>query len=352
LERAGSCLLNLGFKDWFDSEGSECDEPTREVLNLFVQRKERWRSVDFVIELRDSVIFDSLDDRCGLRNLEEARVCARYWDKETSDAFWTRIHRSPALRSVDWFRAYKGFGLPMHAPWRQLRSITTLGEVSDGEILFILKACPDLLSLNVRYTTSTLMTSELPPPSSSALIQHNWLETLTLHIAADETPFFDYLSLPNLKTLHIGNECMTQEFCLEEAIGRPVEECLKRSKCTLRDLEILRFEHAPNMDKLLSRLLYHPATRDLDSFDLYPTPSHSQPFDLDILTEHPASCVRDAAVAIEDRRHQQHLVIVSPTKGRVVDLVDMDCEEYGFLEDEVKHDSIEFEFGLWLGENY
>lgn len=307
LDRAGSCPLNLVLRDWVDSGNRGCSEGTEAIMKMFVERSKSWKSIDFVIELRDSSILDSLGwDACPI--LESASVCARYWNREVLGTFWEKLHRSPLLRCVDWYRTFKG-GLPAHAPWAQLRHIKTMSTLSDEDVVFILQACPELSSLDIYYTSSM----SLPP---STPIIHDRLDTLILNLVSDSTPLFDHISLPALQTLHLNNECGFTPPHLDEAVGGPIEAFLRRSQCTLSDLEILHFDYGRNIDELLQHVLYAPATRCLEHFDLYPI--RHDVLDLDAMAEHPAQCVRDAVSAMEKE------VFIRP-REIVLEVVDMEC---------------------------
>jgi hypothetical protein len=61
-------------------------------LKIFVEKSRHWRSLDFVIELRESTILDMLErDACP--NLERAALSSRYWDRETLDMLSLVIQR-------------------------------------------------------------------------------------------------------------------------------------------------------------------------------------------------------------------------------------------------------------------
>lgn len=288
LDRAGTCPLSLALRDWLDSSNRGCSEGTEAILKMFVEKSRWWRNLDLVIELRHSSILDSLEwDACP--NLETASVCARYWNKEALDTFWSKLHRSPSLRQVDWYRAFKG-GLPPHAPWAQLQQIKTLSVLSDVDVVFLLQACPELHSLDIHYTSS----ASFIPPSS---VCHDHLESLILNVAGDSTPLFDHISLPSLRILHLNNGYGFALPHVDEAIGKPVEGCLQRSQCSLDDLEIIQFDHGHNLDEFLQHLLYVPATRNLSHFDLYPM--RNDIVDLDAMAKHPSQCVREIALAME-----------------------------------------------------
>ncbi|KXN82132.1 hypothetical protein AN958_03186, partial [Leucoagaricus sp. SymC.cos] len=323
LERAGTCGLDLVLRDWMDSEVRGCSAGTEAVLHLFVEKSRSWRSIDFVIELYDSAIFDLLD-LDGFPILESVSLHARYLDQGALDTLWSKIHRSPVLRHVDWQRAFKGVGLPSHAAWTQLRSITTRRPLSDEEILFILRACPDLTKLDARHTNSV---SSLPPPPTSTTesghTQYHRLESLALHITSDSTTFFDYVSLPNLKSLCLNNLHGFFSMSLNETIGKPIEELLRRSQCRLHELKILHFDCAQT--QLLPYLLHFPATQDLKSFDVYPLDKHAEGFD--VLVKHPAQCVRNVgALAMEEPKVTVAVVVMPSTKKVVVGLTGMTCD--------------------------
>jgi hypothetical protein len=324
LDRAGTCPLDLCLRDWLDSSIRGCSEGTEAILKMFVEKSRQWRSLDFVIELRESTILDALEwDACP--NLERAALCARYWDREALDTLWAKLHRSPSLRQVDWYRCFQD-GLPFHTPWTQLRHIRTLHELSDADIIFLLRACPSLRSLDTRYATSQ-SESFIPP----CIISHGNLESLTLNVASDSTPLFDHISLPSLQALHLNNQSTLAPPDVDEMIGRPVESCLQRSACSLRDLEVSHFDRGRNLTQFLHRLLYTPATRDLCRFDLYPLQSDA--YKPDMLAKHPSRCVRDCALAMENDRCTRMLDLNS------FPLLNADCAD---------HDGIEIEWDLSL----
>jgi len=89
IERAGDVGLRLTLRDWLDSEMRGCDEGTKEVLRIFTQRSSSWRNINFVLEFKDDTVFNELDK---LPNLEEVQLIARYWNRETLEAFWTKVH--------------------------------------------------------------------------------------------------------------------------------------------------------------------------------------------------------------------------------------------------------------------
>ncbi|KAF5359712.1 hypothetical protein D9756_002854 [Leucocoprinus leucothites] len=370
LERAGDVGLNLVLRDWLDSEARECDEGTKDILKMFIERSARWKSVDFVLELRDATIFDELD---GCPNLDGVRVLARYWDQQTLGAFWSKVHRtSPSLKKVNWCKAFteQGLGLPRDAPWRQLQSITASCTISDEELLFILQACPELVHLNVRYSSSR---SCLPSTSD---FQHDRLETLKLRLTSDAAAVFNHMSLPALKSLHLINEYdyydtpipLASSTAIDETIGKPVEECLKRSSphCRLRELVLHRFEGESvgnDLTRMLRRWLDLPVTHELESFDLYLIPPvhcwRSSAMELvDVLARNPAQRVRDVALMLEEEIQEQeqwHVVVRrQPTNKIVVDLemgaLDCDTEQDEGWDEEMEwKGEHEFEFGHGYG---
>ncbi|KAF9446965.1 hypothetical protein P691DRAFT_803191 [Macrolepiota fuliginosa MF-IS2] len=301
LDRAGSCPLDLVLHDWMDSGNRGCSEGTEAILGMFIETSRSWRSIDFVIELRHGSILDSLEwGACPA--LESASVCARFWDRTVLGSFWAKIHQSPVLRQVNWYRMFKD-RLPSHAPWAQLQQIKTSSALSDEDVVFILQACPELASLDIYYTNST-------PPPSPTLIIHDQLNTLILHLISDSTPLFNYVSFPSLRTFHITNEGGFVPR-VGETVGEPIEAFLRRSQCILTDLEILDFDY--NLD-FLQHLLYVPATRNLDHFDL-----SSVRQDCDAIAKHPAKCVRDAACTMENEE------FIQPRKSQVLEVVDLEC---------------------------
>ncbi|KAJ3567532.1 hypothetical protein NP233_g6311 [Leucocoprinus birnbaumii] len=336
LERANSIGLTLVVRDWLDSEVRECDEGTRGVLCVLMEKGLQWRSVDFVLELRDNTVFDDIAD-CP--ELEDVRLVARYWDQRALDAFWSNIHgASPSMKKVNWWKAFNSqdVGLPGHAPWRQLQSITTSRLVTDEELLFILYACPDLEYLSVRYSSSP---STLPPPTTPS-IRHDHLETLILHLASNAAPIFEFISLPSLKALHLANgfdyglpALGSVSSLVEERIGRPIQECLKRSSpCQLRELAIHRFDHGTAVDSLfgmIQRLLDLSTTQNLEVFDLYPLPTDSYLESssremVDSFIKHPAQCVREMATRIQAEEEDQNLLGGVMVKRRPTDVVVVD----------------------------
>ncbi|XP_006458862.1 hypothetical protein AGABI2DRAFT_191005 [Agaricus bisporus var. bisporus H97] len=293
LDRAGTCSLDLCLRDWLDSSNRGCSEGTEAILKIFVEKSRSWRSIDLVIELRESSILDELEwDSCP--NLETAALSARYWNQETLDTLWAKVHRSPSLRQVNWYRCFQN-GLPSHTPWAQLRHIRTLNELSDADIIFLLRACPNLRSLDTRYTAS--LSGRL---NSSSIVSHSDLESLFLNVVSHSTPLFDHISLPSLRTLRLTNECSSDPLDIDETIGRPVEGCLRRSACSLRVLEVFHFDRGNDLTQFLQSILYVPATRDLSRFDLYPL--RSDACEHDMLAKHPSQCVRECASAMENDR--------------------------------------------------
>lgn len=293
LERAGTCPLDLCLRDWLDSSNRGCSEGTEAILKMFVEKSRQWRTLDFVIELRESSILDALEWN-ALPNLEGAALCARYWDRATLDTLWAKLHHSPSLRQVNWYRCFQD-GFPSHAPWTRLRHIQTLRELSDADIIFLLRACPSLLSLDTRYTTSH--SESFIPPS---IISHSNLESLAINITSDSIPLFEHIFLPSLQTLRLNNQCTLATTDLDEMIGRPLESFLQRSACSLRVLEVSHFDRGHNLAQFMRRLLHAPATRDLCYFDLYPL--HSDAYELDVLIKHLSPCVRECAHSIETER--------------------------------------------------
>lgn len=317
MERAGDVGLRLTLRDWLDSEMRGCDEGTKEVLRIFTQRSSSWRNINFVLEFKDETVFNELDK---LPNLEEVQLIARYWNRETLEAFWTKVHQSSSLRQINWLRTFnfQQVGLPRDVPWRQLHSITASCAMSDEDVLFILQACPELVRLNIQYSSWT----STPLSPDNPIVQHDRLEIISLHYVGNATLLFNHVSLPALQGLYLINECEydysstpSSSWSVDEAIGKPVEECFKRSpRCRLRELviQIYPFEHgvfAHGLGETIQRLLDLQATRDLEFFDVYPLSflfsSCSHPTDLlHHLAKHPARCVREVILNFEKERFE------------------------------------------------
>lgn len=322
LDRAGSCPLTLVLRDWVDSGNRGCSEGTEAILKMFMEKSNYWKNIDFVLELRESSILDSLEwGACA--NLESAAICARYCDSQALDTFWAKLHQSPALRRVDWFRTFKS-GLPHHAPWAQLRHIKTLSVLSDTDVVFILRTCPELSSLDTHYTSSSEFSLQDP-------VVHTNLESLILHLAADSTPLFDHISLPSLQILHLNNECGFTPLDISEAVGKPVEGFFHRSQCNLTDLETYNFDDSRNIDQLLRHVLYIPATRCLQRFTLFPIRDDIS--DLDIIAKHPAECIRDAAFVAAGKE-----MLCLPCQYPF-ELVDVECFDEDWDRDDMVFDA-------------
>jgi hypothetical protein len=75
-------------------------------LKIFVEKSRHWRSLDFVIELRESTILDMLErDACS--NMERAALRSRYWGRETLDTLWAKLHHGPSPCQVSWYRYFQ-----------------------------------------------------------------------------------------------------------------------------------------------------------------------------------------------------------------------------------------------------
>jgi len=317
IERAGDVGLRLTLRDWLDSEMRGCDAGTKEILRIFIRRSSNWKNISFILEFEDETIFNELDK---LPHLEEVQLIARYWSQGTLEAFWTKVHQSSSLRQINWWRAFNSqqVGLPGDVPWRQLRSITASCAMSDENVLFILQACPELVRLNIRYSSWT----STPLSLQNSIVQHDRLENISLHYVGNATLLFNYVSLPALQDLYLINECEydysstpSSSWSVDEAIGKPVEECFRRSpRCRLRGfvIQIYPFERdisSHGLSETIQRLLDLPATRDLEFFDVYPLQfllsSCSHPTDLlHHLAKHPARCVREAILNLEKEQFE------------------------------------------------
>ncbi len=191
------------------------------ILRLFVNKIDLWREIDFDIPLEMTETFSQmLAQREASRHLESASISIihitqrlfrikdhdHHPDILNIDTMWKLIHGSPRLKYVNWKSLYEGGNLPEHAPYSRLTSLELDYPVEPTKILDILSISPNMRLLRV-YGSPKAHNSKSPPMSgvqhASRPITHN-VQNLSLTISGDEDKFFDYVTLPALRKLHLN----------------------------------------------------------------------------------------------------------------------------------------------------
>lgn len=231
------------------------------ILQLFTDRIDQWRVIDFDIPLEVTAAFSQmLTQREGSsRQLESATISIihysprrlfrirdhdHYPDILAIDSMWKAIHGSPALKYVNWKNIYEGGGLPEHAPYSRLISLELDYPVAASKILDVLSISPNMRLFRA-YGSPKAYNPKSPPMGAQHAVRpitHN-LQTLLITISGEEGDLFDHATLPALRKLHL-NYCQlysSSSIVVDERRGswnhaKKFQRFLLRSDCFLGDV--------------------------------------------------------------------------------------------------------------------
>ena len=250
------------------------------ILRSFVNKIDLWHEIDFDIPLEMTATFaQMLAQREASRHLESATISIihitqrlfkikdhdHHQDILNIDTMWKLIHGSPGLKYVNWKNLYEGGSLPEHAPYSRLTSLELDYPVEPFKILDILSISPNMRLLRVYGSPKAYNPKSPPMPGvqhAGRPFTHN-VQNLSLTISGEEDEFFDYVTLPALRKLHLNytQPSSPRSITAEERRGswshaKKFQRFLLRSGCLLNDVWL---KNPPYDDTDLQSYLCMPA---------------------------------------------------------------------------------------------
>lgn len=362
LARAGpTCPLSLSLAhalNLADSTGQA--DATRDILDLFLQRANRWQAVRFVFHDRFPTSYFSCDSPFSLASLslpllESALIDLPARNQLDADRFWNAVFTpstAPRLHRVHWGTRY-GFKLPtmltadvqesvmlptLASSWAQLTHLTMRQRTTDGlsleEFLDILAVCRKLIELNVsiswpetrimtRPASRQVLARQEPTSRGAQAIVLPRLRVCRINAwKYNSAPILNRLVCPALVSLDLAHACHLKDIVSQPRTCAYIMDFLDRSnqQATADSDSVLNLETfslsdrsgaitEEDLEELLSQLLSPSADLRVPSTGL-----RSLSLDIDNVTERTLSALTIHSPAYRSRDRLSSLSVTNCAK--------------------------------------
>ena len=226
LSRSGQLPLNItlsyGYHDWDDISDplteEQYQEQYRPIFKILDQCSSRWRSLNIFIP---PTLLQLLQRPVRLPMLEQLRIASCMTDPNPIIYF----PPAPYLTTVE-IRQFKNYKLPISPfigiHWNTVTHFS-IQSISRDTLLEILNKNPQLVQCTLRKVCTRIG----PAP----IVSSDSLTYLSIHHNSGPSQVLDFITLPCLETLVLGNVTSTN--------SNPIISFLKRSACSLHTLSLL-----------------------------------------------------------------------------------------------------------------
>ncbi|KAF8661418.1 hypothetical protein AX16_001336 [Volvariella volvacea WC 439] len=202
------------------------DKLNPQIMSLLVGEAHRWRSIDFYFKGEHPPDAFHNMEKGSAPVLQDVRLEAESWPQESLTRIWVALGSSPSLRTAR--ISHLPSMSPSLLPWHQLVSLRVPEGVQCQTLFSILKDCPRLEELMLRYPKGNMeqMTDTITLPRLKCLwflVKRGTPQVITKLIAPMLETFI--LSFPSGIGDHTEQLSHTDDF-------------LQRSKCSLLSLRI------------------------------------------------------------------------------------------------------------------
>jgi len=238
LERSGNCPLRLCVRPMdVLRDGPARTDLFLDILKLYTPHYNRWKDVSFDYPHFDdfqALLFSGLPQDASFPLLERFGLyLGTMTFNERGKLSWL-LHTAPRLQKVMW--VIKAVGRDPIFPYDQLTSLEVGGDYSMKKVLKILHRAKALQIIDICIFIRSQTFEDLIP------VVHESLTKLTFTCTGDSSVFFDSVTLPALREIHITRMGAWEETADSTWSQASFVSLLSRFKCKLSGFSIVDYD--------------------------------------------------------------------------------------------------------------